>query len=190
MSFALYLTGIPAVGKSTVAQALEAAAGAVRYSYGDLLSKRLANTVSSQRHLREMSAEVITPEDVLAVDNFVCDELSRLKGLRNAVVDSHALTAEAYGLRAVPYGARDLARFPYTHIVCLTAPEDTVRERIRVAADGRRLQDQTDFHLHQSLQSTLALTYAVMLAVPVAFVRADRETADIVEDISGFVSVT
>lgn len=187
MTFSLYLTGVPAVGKSTVARAIEASTGAARYSYGEILTAALHDRVRTQVELRERSGSVITPADVEAADRFVRTELRANLGIRNSVVDSHALTAEAYGLRAVPFARRHLTDLGFTHIVCLTAPEEVIRERIRVGGDGRRVQDQTDFQLHQSLQASLALNYAVELGVPVGFIRADRALDSVVADIRGLV---
>ncbi|SDG95327.1 AAA family ATPase [Microbacterium pygmaeum] len=187
MTFSLYLTGVPAIGKSSIATELEARTDALRLSYGEILTRMLADRVKSQTELRERSASVISPADVAGADEWIKGELCRLSGLKNTVVDSHALTAESYGLRAVPYRADELTELPFTHIVCLTGPHATVRERVQLNALGRRAQDETDMGLHQSLQSSLALSYAITLGVPVAFIRADRPLGEVTADILRFV---
>lgn len=187
MYFALYLTGVPAVGKSTVARSLERATGALRLSYGEILTDRLIDRVSSQAELRAKSATVISAQDVRDADDFIATAVRSAAGVRNVVVDSHALTAESYGLRAVAYSPQNLVDIPMTHVVCLVAPTEVIRERVRLRDDGRRAQDAHDLDLHSSLQASLALSYASTWAVPVAFVRADRAPAVVFSDVVDFI---
>lgn len=187
MTFSLYLTGVPAVGKSTLASAIATKARAARFSYGEILTEALKGQVGSQVALRERSAEVITPANVRAADLLIRNELLRLRGVQSAVVDSHALTAENYGLRAVPYSWAEVVLYPYTHIVCLTAPDGVISDRLRTSSEGRRVQDSFDMSLHQGLQSSLALGYAAALGVPIAFIRADRERNLVLADVLAFV---
>ncbi|WP_157811274.1 ATP-binding protein [Microbacterium lacus] len=187
MTFALYLTGVPGVGKSTVARLVESTAGAARYSYGEILTAALGDRVRTQAELRRESSSVISAADVAAADSFVRQELKQNRGRRHSVVDSHAVTAETYGMRAVPFARADLAALAISHIVCLTASENVIRTRLRDASEGRREQDSTDFELHQGLQASLALAYAVELGVPVGFIRADRPLDTVMSDVLKFV---
>lgn len=187
MTFALYLTGVPGVGKSTVARALESTTGAVRLSYGEILTGNLRDRVADQAELRNRSAEVISADDVRLADEFVATTVRAAAGRRNVVVDSHALTAESYGLRAVTYTPKALADLPFTHVVCLVAPVEVIERRVAVRSDGRRVQDQHDLGMHASLQANLALTYSFVLGVPVAFVRSDRAESEVVSDVTAFV---
>lgn len=91
-------------------------------------------------------------------------------------------------MRAVPFARADLAALGLSHIVCLTASENVIRTRLRDANEGRREQDSTDFELHQGLQASLAMAYAVELGIPVSFIRADRPLEIVVSDVLEFVS--
>jgi adenylate kinase len=187
VTFVLYLTGVPAVGKTSLAIALERRVGAVRLSYGDILTQTLSAKVDNQRQLRERSADVISARDVIETDQLVAASILRASAASDVVVDSHALTAETYGLRAVPYSATGLLAMGFTHIVCLTAPPEIVRNRIDRQADGRRGQDEWDMLSHAALQAGLALSYAHTLGVPFAFLRSDRDLAEVVDDVVAFV---
>ncbi len=103
----IYLTGPPASGKSTLVAVLEERVQPLKafvYSkvLADYLSQKSVNRYS-QDNLREMSARVITPDDIEIVDtqllDFVADNINK----SHIVIDSHAVTKEKYGFRVMTH---------------------------------------------------------------------------------------
>jgi adenylate kinase len=186
--FSIYLTGAPSTGKSTVARLLESRYSALRLSYGEVLTQRLADKVADQDELRRRSATVITAADVAAADEFVRDRVALARSQHiSVVVDSHALTAETFGFRAIPYSAVQFAAIEFTHIACLFAPADTIRQRINADGGGRPLLEDSRFEMHAQLQSSLALSYAHSSGIPVAFIDATASLEAILSTILQFV---
>jgi adenylate kinase len=187
LPFALYLTGAPAVGKSTAAGRLAQTTDAEFLSYGQILTERLSGVVGTQEQLRERSAEVIATEQVRVVDEFVRERVAYLSGKRNLVVDSHAVTAEKFGFRAVPYSASMFRDIGFTHIACLFAPAEVVAARIAASPGGRPVLSQDSLDMHAQLQASLALSYAHSSGLPIAFIDAQGAPDEVVEAIARFV---
>lgn len=185
--FSLYLTGAPATGKSTVARAVAARTNGKYLSYGGILTDSLSHLVENQAELRAKSSLVISQADVLAADALVERVITEASGESNVVVDSHAITREPYGFRAIPYGFNQWAKMPYTHIVCLWASRDVIRSRIASAADGRPLLTDDEFDMHSQLQSSLALTYAHTGGVSIAFINSAVALDEVIERVIFFV---
>jgi adenylate kinase len=186
--FALYLTGAPATGKSTTAMAVARATNAKYLSYGEMLTTNLAANVHSQTELRSKSAQVISPTSVRSMDRIVARTMRKESRRGSVVIDSHPITRESYGFRAVPYSAQDLRRLHFTHIVCLSASAETVRARIAEDPGGRPMLTLEDFDRHASLQDAMAVTYAHTLGVPIAFVDSARPLGDVIGTILDFVA--
>lgn len=184
--FALYLTGPPAAGKTTAGRLLAHEVGADFLSYGELLTSRLSGRVARQSELRELSAVVISIEDVQAVDRHVFDQVSGPRD-RPVIVDSHAVTAEAFGFRAVPYSAGQFAGIGYTHVACLYAPAAVIHARILAKPDGRPLLAREEVERHTQLQSALALSYAQAAGLPISFVNSNVDTGAVVRALRDLV---
>ena len=171
----IYLTGAPATGKSTTAAALANEVGAIRLSYGELLTEQLSDKVADQTELRSRSSGVITPSDVERADLVMIERIRTLRETSMVVVDSHALTFESFGFRAVPYSADQLRSIGYTWIICLYASPSVLRARIVANPGGRPLPSDEDLMRHEQLQASLALAYAHTLGIPVAFIDSGVE---------------
>lgn len=168
----IYLTGAPGVGKSTTAETIGSACGARVLSYGAILTKRAE--VATQEELRERSAEVIASKDVRDLD----DEMSTLVAASASacVIDSHALTVEPWGLRAIPFSPLSLARVGITAVACLYLDEEILRNRVIGDPRGRRILTVSELRMLQQLQASLALTYAHTLGVPFYLLDAAEQT--------------
>lgn len=187
MPFTLYLTGAPATGKTSTAALLSEMLDAELLSYGQLITDRLEGVVTDQDHLRAESAKVISPALVEEVDRYVSERVSDRSRTSNLIVDSHAITAEHFGFRAVPYSADSFREMGFSHVVVLTAPARVVSERVGRASGGRPLLTLEGFEMHAQLQSSLALTYAHTAGLPIAFVDTSASLDNVATTIADFV---
>ena len=184
----IYLTGAPATGKSSTAERLARAVGGVRLSYGELLTDQLSAKVSSQDELRAESARVITPADVERADTEMIERIGSARRESMVIVDSHAITIESFGFRAVPYSADQLKEIGFTWVICLYAAPEVIAARISSDSGGRPLPALDDLARHEALQGALALAYAHSLGVPIAFVNSDIALEEVVTRILELVS--
>lgn len=184
--FSLYLTGAPATGKSTVARAVAERTGGRYISYGELLTSQLQGRIDSQQELRAQSSAVISHADVLSADKEVQRIIAAASKEMTLIVDSHAVTRERYGFRAVPYGLAQWRELPFSHVVCLWAEREVVRARIKEKPEGRPTLTDEEFDMHAQLQSSLAITYAHTGGLPIAFVNSGAPLESVVSDVLSF----
>ncbi len=180
----LYLTGAPGTGKTTTARLLQSQTGMRVFSYGSELSRRLRDRVANQAELRRQSSTVISATLVAEMDGALVqvahEAASTGQGL---IVDSHAVTKEAYGFRCIPYTPTRLQALEYTHLVCLYASATEVAQRIQRQPEGRRLPSQSELEMHNELQRALVLVYAHTSGVPSYFVDAAGGPEDVVQRV-------
>ncbi|WP_258725766.1 ATP-binding protein [Cellulomonas sp. NS3] len=177
----IYLTGAPATGKTTTATLLGGMVDAKVLSYGALLTERTAS-VASQSELRERSAQVIEERDVKDLDAEIAALIR--ESTAPCIIDSHAVTKEAWGFRAVPYSHETIRQLGITSIVVLYASPQEIGRRIGSDSQGRPLPDELDLRIHQDLQMNLALTYAHTCHVPAYFVKSEGEPAAVARQVA------
>jgi adenylate kinase len=184
----IYLTGAPATGKSTLMASLAGKlAPLVSFSY----SKELADYVSrrdrttyTQDDMRRHSASVITPEDVLAVDGKLIKLVADRRNSCHLVIDSHAVTKEAYGFRVTAFKAEQIEAIRPTMIVVLYASPEVLIERIRRNEQGRPVPSPYEAMFHSDLQGAVALIYGIRVGVPVYFFDSNRPVEQLVGEIT------
>jgi len=103
----IYLTGAPAAGKSSIAEQLKQVISPLDvFNYRQELTKYLSERLGNNLHqddLRRQSAKLITPEDVEALDSILLENVRILRTKTNVIIDTHAVTKEAYGFRVTPF---------------------------------------------------------------------------------------
>ena len=161
-----YITGAPATGKSTLCERLALLPKVHHFSYSARLREHVSRRVGralTEVDVRESSAQLVTPDDVKAVDAALDAEIedARRTG-RHLLVDSHPVTKEQFGFRLTPFSADELAKLALDRLVCLYAAPDVLAMRIKNNPQGRPLP--TDFELltHVQLQAAVLAQYAVL----------------------------
>ncbi|MGD9562525.1 MAG: AAA family ATPase [Pyrinomonadaceae bacterium] len=184
----IYLTGPPASGKSTLVTVLEERFQPMKafvYSrvLADYLSQKSLNQYS-QDNLREMSARIITPEDIEIVDTQLLDFVAENVNKSHIVIDSHAVTKEKYGFRVTPFSLEKLRRLSPTLIFALYTTPSVVVNRILKNSQGRPAVSEFEAAFHCELQSSVAITYGINLGLPVYFLDSDRPSDELADEIA------
>lgn len=175
----IYLTGAPATGKTTVADYLCATFGARAFSYGQALRDHASLGGISHEELRDQSSTVVSAELIAELDASLPTILARWREDGPVVIDSHAVTSEAWGLRALPYSIDALRAIGLTHIICLIADGETLFRRIRATPEGRRTDDPWKLEQLNNTQLALAAAYAHTLGIGLFAIDARASRDDV-----------
>lgn len=180
----VYLTGAPAAGKSSIAEQLKQAVSPIEvFNYGQELTRYLANKMGgplSQDELRKRSSQVITPEDVEALDTILLKWVADLRSKTNLVIDTHAVTKESYGFRVTPFSLKRFGELHPTKIVVLYTSPEVAISRIGANSGGRPMITPFESVFHSALQASVALSYGTSLGVPVYFLDSDKEIPELI----------
>jgi adenylate kinase len=193
MGKVVLLTGAPGVGKSTLRSALSRRVpGLQAFDYGELLLERKAaeGVQIEYQELREKSSGLISPADVGSVDDWVIKRISELRQHSDVVLDSHALTAETYGLRAVPFSAGQLQRLKLDAVLVLRSDPAVLLRRAQQKPDGRRDVPEDLMRELQILQSSVGISYAIACGCPIFFIDTTQRGQEEVVEVAMAVLAT
>jgi adenylate kinase len=183
----MYLTGPPAAGKSSVSRALQEMIRPLAvFEYGQRLTEYLARERSglTQDAIRERSAQVVTPDDVAAVDRELIEFVATERSRSHVLIDSHAVTKEQYGFRITAYSLEDIRRLAPTMVCMLYTAPDVTMARIEAAPAGRPMITEFEAQFHTELQAAVAATYAVGLGVPMYLIDSSRPVAEVAGELA------
>ena len=182
----VYLTGAPASGKTTTIQrAMQRRTDIEHVSY----STELLNYINSNRHathldkhsIRDLSASVVTPDDVKAVDMQLVEKCQLEKRQKHIFFDSHPVTKEHYGFRVTGFTLEMLEALSPDLILCFYASAQVLSKRINADSEGRTLPSHYELEMHNQLQGSLAVSYGLLVGCPVYLIDSDNELDELAE---------
>jgi adenylate kinase len=178
----IYLTGSPASGKSSLSSQIqkERAGEVVVFEYGKELTKYLKEKgvqLDNQTELRQKSSAVVTQDDINTLDARLLDFAQSQRSTRHVIIDSHAVTKEAYGFRILPFSIEQIKVLNPSKIVVLYAESEVIIKRISENNQGRPLISSFEADMHTFLQAAVAINYGMNLHVPVYYLDSSRSPA-------------
>jgi adenylate kinase len=158
----------------------------VVFEYGARLTEYLHRRQNglTQERIREKSAEIVTPQDVLAVDRELAEFVASERIRSHVLIDSHPVTKESYGFRITCFHLDDIRRLAPTRICVLYTPPEVAMQRINADPAGRPAISAWEAQFHTDLQASVAATYAVGLGVPMYLVDSSRPLEAVVGDLA------
>lgn len=187
-----YLTGAPATGKSSLCEAISQRCENVKvFSY----SKELRNYINEKQPtatidenlVRKESSKIITKDDVDAVDKLLVDFIKINRKHHSVIIDSHAVTKEAFGFRVTPFSTEILAACNPDKIVCLYANPNVISDRIFKDPEGRPLPNIYELEFHNQTQAAVAIQYSITLGKACYLLDSDLPLEEL---ISRFLRIT
>lgn len=183
-----YITGAPAVGKSTLCSRLTQLPGVEHFAYSaklrDHLNARLSLSLS-ESDIRASSARLVTPEDVASVDHALKRDVARIRERGgHLLIDSHPVTKEDYGFRVTPFSTADLADLEIDRFLCLYASPDVLERRIRADPKGRPLPSAFELATHVQLQAAVVAQYAVLTGKHCYLIDADVDRDVLAQNVA------
>ncbi len=183
----IYLTGAPASGKSTLARnLLEEVKDLAVFAYSEELRKHVGGKLDrqlSEDDIRAMSAQVVTAADVRELDQILQEKIRSGRQQRPFLIDSHAVTKEAYGFRVTSFDTSTLQAIGPTCIISLYVPVATTLQRISSDPMGRPTVSAEEAQMHSQLQNGLAAQYGVLAGCPVYLLDATQPPAILVAQV-------
>lgn len=173
----IYLTGMPATGKSSVTSIIAQRSRDIKIvRYSEVLReylKKIDGIDYTIQDLREKSSQIVFPEHIISLDDLVVQQIEE-SAANHVILESHAVTIEKYGYRATPFSEDTLKRLHPDLILVLYDKPANLQCRILSDAQGRQLQDTDTIAYGQSLQASLALQYSVLLGTEICFLDGSK----------------
>lgn len=164
------ITGAAGTGKSTLVRSLIQTARPFTWiDYGQLLLEHKAKQCGRKmtyEELRRDSAAAITPADVFAVDEWVIEQLPKLRNETNILIDSHPVTKESFGFRVTPYSADQIVRIAFDVVIVLVGDPSKLALRIEGNPQGRPAVTEFQAGFQVQLQAAIASLYAITCGRP------------------------
>lgn len=173
------LTGVPAVGKTTLAKNLKKMITPIDViTFGEVIQE-----VKQQRK-QSVSYSEIRSNPTREATTYLIEEATKklvknvrlLKEKSHVLIDSHAVARDSYGYRATPDNYSFLQSIGYDGIFVLHGDHKEVAARVSEEADGRLTVSTEDVASHQALQDSVAIAYAIVAGCPVYFIETKGES--------------
>jgi adenylate kinase len=176
----ILLTGIAAVGKSTLSREIGKMPDFKAFEYGDELCKQASKRYPEVTHAETRSdpEHFICDEDVRNTDEALQLFIQEYRNNYSVLIDSHAVSKETYGFRSEPFRLGELQRAAFSRIVYLYCEPSIIVERTNKNPDGRPALTIEEAELYQNLQISVAITYSTMIGIPIHIINSNTRPED------------
>lgn len=166
------ITGVPAVGKTTLANKLAERISPLEViTFRELiLTIKAADRPITHSELRRHPTREATMSTIEKAVELLISRVNELRARTNVLIDSHAVAKDEYGFRVSPDNISVLNRIGLRAIFVLHGDHNTIIRRLKSDASGRRLVTRAEISVHERLQDSVAISYAVASGCPVFFV--------------------
>ena len=181
----VYLTGAPGSGKTTALDGLLSRMSNVAgWRYSERLAEHIqqrSGAIVEHDTLRRVSAALVSPDDISAVDDSLVEFVGLSHGSRHVVIDSHPVTKEAYGFRCTPFTVDRLMSLGLDEIWLTYLDPETTLLRLDADRTGRQAINREEAAMHSSLQASLAIQYGVLAGCPVYFFNTSAPVEEVID---------
>jgi adenylate kinase len=188
MSVAVYVSGLPGIGKTTAVKHLAETRPDkyVRLSFGEAL-REVANPQATVESFRGTATRNV---DRVVIKKATANLAQRIRDEANRVVliDSHAVTPAPEGLRTTPDTAERVGAFSYGVIVHLSAAAAEERILRNSGSDGRTAMTASEIAAAETLQLSIVALYASLCDCPLYVVSAIGDVTDVAERLARAIS--
>lgn len=184
MSAAVYVSGLPGIGKTSAVKHLTRARPTeyLRLSFGEALQGVTGpgGTVESFRSGASKSVDRAAIEKATTrLARQIQDEATRV-----VLIDSHAVTPTPEGLQATPDTAKRVAVFGYSVIVHLSSAAAEERILRNSKAEGRSAMTMQAITTAETIQLSIVARYASLCDCPLYVVSAAGEVEEVADRLA------
>lgn len=183
MSSSVHVSGLPGVGKTaTVTYLVDTRPDRyLRLSFGELLR----DVAAPEASVDSFRANTSTNVDRRAIEAATAAGAERIRNeaAKVVLIDSHAVTPAAEGLRATPDTADRVAQFGYSEIVHLDAATAETRIAESSGREGRRTLTVTEIGSAEAMQLLIVTRYASLCDCPLYVVSARESISEVAERV-------
>jgi adenylate kinase len=184
MSAAVYVSGLPGVGKTAAAKLLAETRPNeyVRLSFGEALQE-VTDPDATLESFRSGSSISV---DRAAIEKATTNLGRRIQGeaTRVVLIDSHAVTPAPEGLRATPDTAKRLAAFGYSVIAHLSSVAAEERILRNSEAEGRTVMTMQEIATAETIQLSIVARYASLCDCPLYVISAAGEIEEVADRLA------
>lgn len=178
----IYLTGVPASGKSTFCERLRTQVPKVEtFSYSEVLLRQIQKrSTLTHSDISSGNLNLVSHEDISNADNELATAIERAKG--PVIVDSHAVNGNNGRWRISPFKRPILARCGFTRIILLKIPHEEYLARVSSFTRGRPTMNEYEFTQMDRYQEAVAVSMSVTLGASCYIYHLDGDVQSVVAE--------
>lgn len=184
------ITGQPGVGKTTTCRILaDTYPEFVSLSFGAIIldEVRREHPSAEEAQLRHRVTALVTRDVLNRATLTLRQAIAGLEG-GWALIDSHAVSQDAYGFRSTPDGRSYFDKITYSAIINLYLSEELLLQRLEGDRQGRHGATVADLQRLFTLQAAASTLYCSLSECPLYYVNAERSPDEVASVVYGLLT--